>query len=242
MKKVAVIGEICLDRFIYCSASRLSPEAPVPVVKPVEIIENPGMAGNVVKNIEALDEEVNIFSLHQKDLITKTRYVDKKSNHMFLRVDEGENKHCKTLEKLPDLSAYDLVIVSDYNKGFLDSQILKLIARSSKISILDTKKKLDQQLASLFTFIKLNENERALNNHLDDSNLIITLGSRGSSYKGIIFPQKNPLETIDVSGAGDTFLASFSVEYLKTGDVISSIRFSNEMSALVVSKKGVATP
>lgn len=242
MKKIAVIGEICLDRFIYCSAPRLSPEAPVPVVKPVEIIENPGMAGNVVKNIEALDEEINIFSLHQKDLITKTRYVDKKSNHMFLRIDEGENKPCKTLENLPDLSTFDLVIVSDYNKGFLNSQILELIARSSKISILDTKKKLDQQLASLFTFIKLNESERDINQHLDDNNLIITLGSRGSRYRGVIFPQKNPLETIDVSGAGDTFLASFSIEYLKTGDVISSIGFANEMSALVVSKKGVATP
>jgi D-beta-D-heptose 7-phosphate kinase/D-beta-D-heptose 1-phosphate adenosyltransferase len=237
-----VIGEICLDRFIYCSSSRLSPEAPVPVVKPVEIIENPGMAGNVTKNLEALSKEVDIFSLHQEDLITKTRYVDKKSNHMFLRIDEGENNPCKTLENLPDLSTFDLVIVSDYNKGFLNSQILELIARSSKISILDTKKKLDQQLASLFTFIKLNDSERDINKHLDDNNLIITLGSRGSRYRGVIFPQKNPLETIDVSGAGDTFLASFSIEYLKTGDVISSIGFANEMSALVVSKKGVATP
>lgn len=242
MKKIAVIGEICLDRFIYCSSSRLSPEAPVPVVKPVEIIENPGMAGNVAKNLEALSKEVDIFSLHQEDLITKTRYVDKKSNHMFLRIDEGENNPCKTLENLPDLSTFDLVIVSDYNKGFLNSQILELIARSSKISILDTKKKLDQQLASLFTFIKLNDSERGINKHLDDNNLIITLGSRGSRYRGVIFPQKNPLETIDVSGAGDTFLASFSIEYLKTGDVISSIGFANEMSALVVSKKGVATP
>ena len=237
-----MIGEICLDRFIYCSSSRLSPEAPVPVVKPVEIIENPGMAGNVTKNLEALSKEVDIFSLHQEDLITKTRYVDKKSNHMFLRIDEGENNPCKTLENLPDLSTFDLVIVSDYNKGFLNSQILELIARSSKISILDTKKKLDQQLASLFTFIKLNDSERDINKHLDDNNLIITLGSRGSRYRGVIFPQKNPLETIDVSGAGDTFLASFSIEYLKTGDVISSIGFANEMSALVVSKKGVATP
>jgi bifunctional ADP-heptose synthase (sugar kinase/adenylyltransferase) len=242
VKKIAVIGEICLDRFIYCSSSRLSPEAPVPVVKPVEIIENPGMAGNVVKNLEALSKEVHIFSLHQEDLITKTRYVDKKSNHMFLRIDEGENEPCKTLEKLPDLSIFDLVIVSDYHKGFLGSDILELIAKNSKVSIVDTKKKLDQQLASLFTFIKLNESERALNNHLDDSNLIITLGSRGSMYKGIVFPQKNPLETIDVSGAGDTFLASFSIEYLKTRDVISSVRFANEMSSLVVSKKGVATP
>jgi D-beta-D-heptose 7-phosphate kinase/D-beta-D-heptose 1-phosphate adenosyltransferase len=235
VKKIAVIGEICLDRFIYCSSSRLSPEAPVPVVKPVEIID-------VAKNLEALSKEVDIFSLHQEDLITKTRYVDKKSNHMFLRIDEGENNPCKTLENLPDLSTFDLVIVSDYNKGFLNSQILELIARSSKISILDTKKKLDQQLASLFTFIKLNDSERDINKHLDDNNLIITLGSRGSRYRGVIFPQKNPLETIDVSGAGDTFLASFSIEYLKTEDVISSIGFANEMSALVVSKKGVATP
>lgn len=242
MKKIAVIGEICRDRFIYCQSTRLSPEAPVPIVKPLDIIENSGMAGNVVENIRAIEPNFEIFSIHQENIITKTRYVDKKSNHMFLRVDEGENSSCHRVENLPDLSLFDMVVVSDYNKGFLSGQDLEDIARVSKISILDTKKRLDPQIAKLFTFIKLNEGERELNHHLDDNNLIITLGHRGSMYQNILFPQPNPLETIDVSGAGDTFLASFSVEYLKTGDIISSIRFANQMCALVVSKKGVATP
>ena len=51
-----------------------------------------------------------------------------------------------------------------------------------------------------------------------------------------------PLETIDVSGAGDTFTASFIVKFFETRNVDKSIEFANEMSSIVVSKKGVVTP
>ena len=57
-----------------------------------------------------------------------------------------------------------------------------------------------------------------------------------------IFPSPNPLETIDVSGAGDTFVASFAVKILETQSITESLRFANEMSSIVVSKKGVSTP
>ena len=51
MKKILVIGELCIDRFVYGEVKRLSPEAPVPVFNPKDIIENKGMAGNVVENL-----------------------------------------------------------------------------------------------------------------------------------------------------------------------------------------------
>ena len=89
--KIIVIGESCKDVFVYGDCNRLSPEAPVPVMIPKQIKDNFGMSGNVVKNLEVLDSNLEIIHWHQEELITKTRYVDKKSNHMFLRVDEGEN-------------------------------------------------------------------------------------------------------------------------------------------------------
>ncbi|NBP56134.1 hypothetical protein EBU71_06285 [bacterium] len=242
MIKIAVIGEVCIDKFVYCLASRLSPEAPVPVLKPVGTTQNPGMAGNVVMNLQALDKDLKISTFHQKENITKTRYVDKKSNHMFIRVDEGENNPCTRIEDLPDLKTFDMVIVSDYNKGFLLEEDLQKIAKNSKISILDTKKRIDSKTSKDFTFVKLNEQERGLNPHLDPHNLIITLGSRGSMYRGELFSQENPLETIDVSGAGDTFVASFALEYYRTKDIEKSIRFANKMSGQVVGKKGVSVP
>ena len=56
------------------------------------------------------------------------------------------------------------------------------------------------------------------------------------------YPSPNPKETIDVSGAGDTFTASFILEFFRTKDVEKSIVFANDKSSIVVSKRGVATP
>jgi sugar/nucleoside kinase (ribokinase family) len=57
-----------------------------------------------------------------------------------------------------------------------------------------------------------------------------------------VYPSPDPKETIDVSGAGDTFTASFTLNYLKTKNVEESIIYANKMSSIVVSKRGVATP
>jgi D-beta-D-heptose 7-phosphate kinase / D-beta-D-heptose 1-phosphate adenosyltransferase len=81
--KVLVIGEICVDKFVYCAANRLSPEAPVPVLNPIKTITNAGMAGNTAANVKALAPESNIMYLTQDGDITKTRYVEEKSNHPF---------------------------------------------------------------------------------------------------------------------------------------------------------------
>jgi sugar/nucleoside kinase (ribokinase family) len=68
------------------------------------------------------------------------------------------------------------------------------------------------------------------------------LGSKGVKYNGIIYPSKKPQETIDVSGAGDTFVSAFSLKFLLSNNVIDSIEFANEVCSDVVSKKGVAIP
>ena len=59
---------------------------------------------------------------------------------------------------------------------------------------------------------------------------------------GKMYPSPNPQETIDVSGAGDTFVASFTVKYLETKSVDESITYANEMASRVVSMRGVNTP
>ena len=72
--------------------------------------------------------------------------------------------------------------------------------------------------------------------------ILITLGSRGAKHINEIYPSPDPKETIDVSGAGDTFTAAFTLKYLESKDVSTAIYFANEMSAIVVSKRGVVTP
>ena len=139
----------------------------------------------------------------------------------------------------------DAVIVSDYDKGYLNQLHLFEIAKASKFCILDSKKILDQSVIDQFDFIKLNEKEYE-RNKLDGGyqlpKFIVTLGSKGAMYMNDVYESPSPKETIDVSGAGDTFISAFTIQYLKTKDIVESIKFANQMCSIVVSKRGVATP
>jgi D-beta-D-heptose 7-phosphate kinase/D-beta-D-heptose 1-phosphate adenosyltransferase len=245
---VTVIGEICHDVFVYGDAKRLSPEAPVPVLTHTHVETNLGMAGNVRQNLWALEPKLRINLFHQKREIKKTRYVDDKSNHMFLRVDEGEDiidTFNLNISKTNAIKNSDIIIVSDYNKGFLDEETLINIGKNSKLSIIDTKKKLTKEIVNSFTFVKLNEHEYNTNEKITNSNkekFIITLGMKGARHNNTDYPSPSPKQTMDVSGAGDTFTASFILKYKETGDIDKSIVFANLMSSIVVSKRGVTTP
>lgn len=248
MKKILVIGESCVDVFVYGECKRLSPEAPVPVMSNITRKFNHGMAGNVRKNLEALADGYDIDCICQSEVIIKSRYIDSKTNHMFLRVDEGETGTMVpfriTEDVLQKIKEADAVIVSDYNKGFLTEEILQEIAEHAKLSFLDTKKKLHPDTILSYKFVKINELEWEYNKTNDRQlllRMIITLGGKGAMYMGTLYPTE-PKETIDVSGAGDTFMAALAVKYLQTQDIDISITFANKMSAIVVSKRGVNTP
>ena len=164
---------------------------------------------------------------------------------MFLRVDEGETtitpfKWSMDIDVM--IGQSDIVIVSDYNKGFLSNADLKEIGRKSKLSILDSKRRLTNDIVEAFTFVKLNESERLNNPKLQGDNIITTLGKKGAEYKNIIFESPDPQDTIDVSGAGDTFTSAFIVKYFQLKDERVAIKFANRKAAEVVSKRGVSTP
>ena len=111
------------------------------------------------------------------------------------------------------------------------------------MSILDSKRKLSKEIVDSFTFVKLNEKESLQNSDLlECKNILVTLGSKGTKFNDEVYPSPNPQETIDVSGAGDTFTSAFILKYLETGDIKTSIIYANEMASIVVSKRGVAVP
>jgi len=240
-----VIGELCHDVFVYGECKRLSPEAPVPVFNPIHSVENLGMAGNVVANINTIDSNIGISFYHSLEKITKTRYVDKKTNHLFLRVDDEPRVNRIHISEtlISEIKEADAVVVSDYNKGFLSEDDLYTISKLARFAIVDTKKRMNPIHLSHFNFIKINEHEanQGVADELKEKT-IVTLGPKGAMYMDTLYPSPHPKETIDVSGAGDTFLAAFVTKYLETEDVNISITFANKMSAIVVSKRGVATP
>lgn len=247
MNKILVVGETCVDSFIYGVVERLSPEAPVPILKPTYVTSNSGMSGNVVSNLKSIDKNLEITHVTNSEQIKKVRFIESKSNHIFLRVDKGENKKLTPLNfgDLGDLESYSCIIISDYDKGFLTSEIINQISSKNGKVFLDSKKDLSGiQISNLF-LIKLNEDEYNKNKNIVDSNLskfVITLGPKGAKHNDIVYESPKPQETIDVSGAGDTFIAALVSKYLDTSDIPQSIEFANKMSSIVVGKRGVTTP
>ena len=243
--KVLVIGDSCTDIFIYGDIDRVCPEAPVPVFKPTSQTENPGMAKNVVANLEAMGVKVDIIT--NLNNIKKIRYVDNRSNQLVLRVDEHD--YCDRVDrnKLNYLDEYDAIVISDYCKGFLTESDVEYIWNNYKNVFVDIKKYLGEWVKNA-TFIKINEFEHKTNlefwpecSKLLVDKLIVTRGKVGCEYMGKIFPPEKEVDIKDVSGAGDTFLAGFVFEYLKNNNVEESIRFAQECSSKVIKKHGVAT-
>ena len=89
MSKALVIGESCMDIFVYGDTPRLSPEGPAPVFLAKKENYNGGMGLNVCTNLQALKVDSDFH--HQINHITKTRYVHQSSNTLLLRVDEEDN-------------------------------------------------------------------------------------------------------------------------------------------------------
>ena len=246
---VLVIGDTCIDEFIYGSAFRLAPEAPVPVFNPVFEETNNGMAGNVVANLQALG--INTHFVFNTEKVVKTRYVDDRSGQILLRVDK--NDKVKRIPKLYIQSIknnlynnkkIDAIIISDYDKGFLDEEDIQWICENNTNIFIDTKKILDEWCVNA-SFIKINhvEYERTeyTLNHLNiEDKLVVTLSNKGCQYKGKLFPV-DKVQIKDVSGAGDTFLSGLVAEYILTKNIEKAILFAQQCATVVVQKQGVAT-
>ena len=237
--KVLIIGDACTDRYYYGSVTRLSPEAPVPVLKHLYTEERLGMCLNVGANLKALGAVVVI--LKNNEMIYKDRFVDVKTKQHLLRADFGESDKVQSIDPYKvDVSGYDAVVVSDYNKGFISRSAANNITTKCHDAgiplFVDSKKK--NLECYEHCFIKINEKESTEIQSLSDSaKLIVTLGARGAEHEGIVYPTQE-CEVFDVSGAGDTFMAALVYRYLETKKMPPSLKFANECARIVVQKFG----
>lgn len=247
--RILVIGESCLDVFEYGTCTRLNPEAPTPVFISGQKVTNDGMAANVYANVTELlpDAEIKFIKQSGGDII-KHRYVDRASNYILLRVDhDGPVDPLELKSRIIDrIYEADVVIVSDYCKGFLSTETLAEIAKVAKISFLDTKKPLGYW-AKDFSWIKINSKEWENPNHdpafIKDYGfkIIVTLGDKGARVGKIVLSPEKSVEVKDVSGAGDSFLAGLAASYAKTRNLDTAVRFANHCAGLAVSKRGVVS-
>ena len=242
---ILVIGESCLDRFIYGSCTRVAPEAPALVFNQSSMSTNPGMAMNTKKNIDALvDTDCSIFTNDNWKDITKTRYVDERTNQMFLRVDKGDDlvDKCDVNVLFDDYPTADAVIVSDYCKGFLTEKDIERIAAHYPYTFMDTKKTLGFWCDNV-DYIKVNEHEYVMTKHAVDDHLatkiIITRGKDGCEHLGKRYPVPF-VDMKDCAGAGDTFLAALVVKFSIDLDIVEAIEYGNACATDVIQKRGVS--
>ena len=228
--RILLIGDSCTDVYKYGEVKRLNPEAPVPILDYKRTESSRGMAWNVCDNLKAFGIEVYIMT--NEETITKTRYIDEKSNQQILRVDDEPNIKSFPYE-LPE-NKYDALVISDYDKGFLTQpKLFELCNWFDGPVFIDTKKITIPGNA----YIKVNESEFKKITHFISDNMIITKGGEGAEYQGKLYPAEK-VKVFDVVGAGDTFLSALSYGYLKYGSIEEAIPLANKAAAIAVSHTG----
>jgi D-beta-D-heptose 7-phosphate kinase / D-beta-D-heptose 1-phosphate adenosyltransferase len=264
---ILLIGEVCTDETIGCSVERISPEAPIPIAKPLKErhLFNLGMAGNVRANLVSLghpDERIISYT-NKPSAVNKLRYVDEASGYMLLRVDtEAPISPIRTdgdgvfLDEYAGISSLNwdriaALVISDYDKGLLGRStirhLLHLAATKRIPSFMDTKKILDGDWSKQCDYIKINwkEYQAQLKGGVGApqtkcKNLIVTKGSEGIWWanKDVLYPVEK-VGVINSCGAGDTTLAAFVIEYLRSQSTIEAIKYANKAARIAVSKRGV---
>ena len=244
--RVLLIGDSCTDVYVYGDVKRLNPEAPVPILEPKREESSKGMAWNVFDNLKAFG--LSVFMLTNEEKIIKTRYIHEKSNQQILRVDnEPEIKplpyeppfindrsaYHRPPHKAPPKEWYDVMVISDYNKGYVTQEkLFELVEWFEGPVFIDTKKRYVPDGC----YVKLNDLEYDKLETKSD-NIIITRGDEGTEYKGKLYPAEK-VKVFDVVGAGDTFLAALTYGYLKYGTIEEAIPLANKAAAVAVSHRG----
>ena len=211
--KVLVIGDIILDKYIYGTSTRISPEAPVPVVTHKEEKTTMGGAALVYDNLKSLGVDVEMYDTLE-DHSVKTRIIC--DGHYITRIDEDKDADSNAVLqriKQADFSAYDIVVLSDYDKGTLDNakKIIKHINKFNCKVIVDPKRYAhDYEGAWL---VKPNNSEYTKFEFDEWQGNIITTDA-GHSVSATIDDKEytvpvNNLEVADVTGSGDCFMAAF---------------------------------
>lgn len=237
--RILLIGDNCVDRYMMGLVERLSPEAPVPIFNIKDSYDKVGMAANVRENLINLNCDVTFVT--NKSNIVKTRFIDQKSGQHLLRVDYDDPKVQSWDGSIGefDWDIYHGVIISDYDKGFLNYQHIQQIIKNCQGTVfIDTKKTDLNRFQG--AFVKVNELENK-NKTSDIDNLIVTLGASGAMYNGKMFPTK-AVEITDVCGCGDTFIAALAYQYLLTKDIEKAIIFANVAAGITVQHSGNYAP
>jgi rfaE bifunctional protein kinase chain/domain len=289
--RVLVVGDVMLDRYWFGDVERISPEAPVPVVRIARSEERPGGAANVARNVAALGGNATLLSVTGDDdagaaierlvaaegvrtsfhrdaalaTTVKLRVIGRQQQ--LLRIDfETAPSHEVLAHKLaafePLVAGSDVVILSDYGKGGL-AHITTMIglARAARRPVLVDPKGDDWERYRGATLITPNRAElrqvvgrwrdeadltaraQALRARLEFGALLVTRSEEGMTLvtdAGALTIPAQAREVYDVSGAGDTVIATLGTLVAAGASLADAVRIANEAAGVVVGKLGAS--
>jgi D-beta-D-heptose 7-phosphate kinase/D-beta-D-heptose 1-phosphate adenosyltransferase len=200
------------------------------------------MAANVFRLLQKLEPDCAVLLTNDNwQSVTKTRFVDEKSNHHFVRVDSSHVFNPLEID-IQELAKYEIIAISDYNKGFLSEAAIQKICENHPNVFIDTKKPV-KTFAQSAKFIKINDfeyqNSKPYLTPELEAKIIHTAGENGCYFGEKHFPV-NKVEVKDVSGAGDSFFAALILSFLAKGDIDYAIRFANSIASETVKHRGVS--
>lgn len=289
--RVLVIGDVMLDRYWFGDVNRISPEAPVPVVRIEKCEERLGGAANVARNIAALGAQTSLLGVVGNDeagnkieqmlrehsiqanlnrdasisTIVKLRVIGRQQQ--LLRIDfEERPTHTALRSKLDQFNAlmpeYDVIVLSDYAKGSLVN-VAEMIAAAKKLSKLilvdpkgedflrykgasvltPNKSELRQIVGSWETEEQLTDKAQRLREELEVEALLLTRSEEGMSLYtagGVTHFPALAREVYDVSGAGDTVIATLATMLGAGMPLVDAVTIANKAGGIVVGKLGTA--
>ena len=290
--KILVVGDVMLDRYWFGDVNRISPEAPVPVLKVERVEERPGGAANVARNIAALGAHATLLSvvgedeagacleklltehsnltalLHRDNSISTIIKLRAIARHQqLLRIDfETPPSHEVLHNALEDfrvqLPLADVVILSDYGKGGLAhiGEMIRAARAAGKPVLVDPKgddyarysgatlltpnrSEFREVAGSWKSEAELNSKAQKLRQELQLDALLVTRSEDGMSLfreNEVLHEPTHTREVFDVSGAGDTVIATLAVMLASGADLPEAMRIANRAAGIVVGKLGTA--
>ena len=250
-----------IDRYWMGEVDRISPEAPVPVVKMVREEERPGAAANVARNCEAMGAKVDrVFSLTSAKVV-KIRLIARQQQ--VARVDfDYQQQAVEEDEFISKLPGADVVVFSDYGKGALGGvrRLIELAKDAGKTVLVDpmgvdyekyrgadlVKPNLHEMKDIVGGWVSeaaLEEKVTALRNHYTISAVLLTRAAAGMTLfsEGTVkHIEAEAREVYDVSGAGDTAIAALAVGMAKGLSLERAAMYANKAAGIAVGRFGTA--
>ena len=292
-----VLGDVILDKYYHSEVQRISPEAPVPIARFRSETFSLGGAANVARNLanlgvrttlvgrigsdhsgEVLHDLCNQQGIELKAIPSKNKTVTKirvlAKNQQLLRLDfEDELVHDDVSELIVhEIKSIDknidLILASDYGKGFFTEKVITALRGLNKYVSVDSKPQMFPNYAG-FSLLKPNFHQAKeiakgmvsdveFNNTDQDlakmgkilykqlkSPLLITRSEMGATFcdkDSVIHASADASDVVDVTGAGDTCLSIFSIlDYLNIPKP-EALEITNSMAKLTVSHLGTYAP